>query len=104
PLAEQVQGLRAYATLDAVPGTIDQAIIAVPAAQVMATADQCIARGVKALQIFSAGFGEGPGAGDLQQALVEKARAGGTRVLGPNSLGLFNVADGFFGTFATALD
>ena len=26
------------------------------------------------------------------------------RVLGPNSLGLFNTADNFFGTFATALD
>ncbi|MEO5669360.1 MAG: acetate--CoA ligase family protein [Ramlibacter sp.] len=104
PGANEVQGIPAYASLDMVPGTIDQAIIAVPAAQVLAVAEQCIARGVKALQIFSAGFGEGPQARERQAALAARAREGGTRVLGPNSLGLFNVAEGFFGTFATALD
>jgi acetate---CoA ligase (ADP-forming) len=78
--------------------------VAVPAAQVPAVADQCIALGVKALQVFSAGFGEKVGGKKAEAALVAKARAAGMRILGPNSLGLFNTVDGFFGTFATALD
>ena len=104
PSVSVVQGVAAYKTLAEVGGSIDQAIVAVPSNQVMAVVDQCIARGVKALQVFSAGFGEGAGAVDAQRQLGDKARAAGIRLLGPNSLGLFNAVDGFFGTFATALD
>lgn len=104
PNAREVQGVPAYAGLEAIEGPIDQAIVAVPAPQVMAAVEQCLARGVRALQVFSAGFGEGPAAAALQQRLRERAAAAGARLLGPNSLGLFNAADGFFGTFATALD
>jgi acyl-CoA synthetase (NDP forming) len=104
PSAADVQGVPAFASLAAIDGPIDQAIVAVPAAQVLPVADDCIARGVKALQVFSSGFGEGPAAAQAQRVLRERARAGGMRILGPNSLGLFNAVDGFFGTFATALD
>lgn len=104
PSAREVQGVPAFASLDEIEGPVDQAIIAVPAAQVLATAQQCIARGVRAIQVFSAGFGEGRGAAEMQHRLRERAAAAGARILGPNSLGLFNVVDGFFGTFATALD
>ena len=104
PGASQVQGIAAFGALADIDGPIDQAIVAVPAGQVLAVADQCMALGVKALQIFSAGFGEGADAARDQAALARKARAAGMRILGPNSLGLFNTADGFFGTFATALD
>jgi acetate---CoA ligase (ADP-forming) len=104
PSAEQVQGVPAFATLAHIDGDIDQAIIAVPAAQVLATASACAERGVRALQIFSAGFGEGAGVEREMQQLLAQARRSGMRILGPNSLGLFNTATGFFGTFATALD
>ena len=104
PSSADVQGVPAFRSLAAIDEPIDQAIVAVPATQVLAVADECIARGVKALQVFSSGFGEGPAAAQAQQALRDKARAGGMRILGPNSLGLFNAVDGFFGTFATALD
>lgn len=104
PVASQVQGVRSFASLDAIDGAIDQAIIAVPASQVMGVLDQCIARGVRVTQIFSAGFGEGPGAEATLHELHHKADAAGMRILGPNSLGLFNAVDGYFGTFATALD
>jgi acyl-CoA synthetase (NDP forming) len=104
PTAREVQGIAAFASLEAIEGGIDQAIIAVPAAQVLATVRQCIARGVRALQVFSSGFGEGPDAAQGQLQLQAMAREAGVRILGPNSLGLFNAVDGFFGTFATALD
>lgn len=104
PSAREVQGVPTFASLAAIEGPVDQAIVAVPAAQVLAVAGECIARGVKALQVFSSGFGEGEGAAEAQRALKAAARASGLRILGPNSLGLFNARDGFFGTFATALD
>jgi acyl-CoA synthetase (NDP forming) len=110
PGAAEVQGLPAYASLAAIDGAIDQAIIAVPAARVLAVADECLERGVKVLQIFSAGFGQGlqaqgaQGALGAQAQLRERAARVGARILGPNSLGLFNAVDGYFGTFATALD
>jgi len=104
PGAAQVQGLPAVASLSEVEGPLDQAIVAVPAARVLGVIDECVARGVKAVQIFSAGFGEGPEAARQKAGLLERTRAAGLRVLGPNSLGLFNTAQGFFGTFATALD
>ena len=104
PAAASVQGLPCWPSLDALEGPLDQAIVAVPAAQALAVAEACIDRGVRALQVFSAGFGEGAGAAAALQRLRERAGAAGARILGPNSLGLFNTAAGFFGTFATALD
>jgi acyl-CoA synthetase (NDP forming) len=46
PSARQVQGVPAFASLAAIEGPVDQAIVAVPAAQVLAVAGECIARGV----------------------------------------------------------
>lgn len=101
PSAAEVQGVRAHRSLSEIQEPVDQAIIAVAGRQVLEVASESIAHGVKALQIFSAGFGDD--ANDTR-LLLERARAAGVRVLGPNNLGLFNAVDGFFGTFATALD
>lgn len=105
PGAATVQDIAASASLAAIAGEVEQAIIALPGRAVLGAVEECAAKGVRALQIFSAGFGEGGADGAREQAqLRERAAAAGMRVLGPNSLGLFNTADNFFGTFATALD
>ncbi|MBL8386270.1 MAG: CoA-binding protein, partial [Burkholderiales bacterium] len=105
PSAERVQELAAYPSLAAIPAEVDHAIIALPGKAVLGAVDECAAKGVRAVQVFSAGFGEGGESGRREQAeLRARAAAAGMRVLGPNSLGLFNTADSFFGTFATALD
>jgi acyl-CoA synthetase (NDP forming) len=105
PGAAEVQGVRAHRSLAEAPGEVEHAIIALPAPAVADALAECAAKGVKAVQVFAAGFGEADDAGRrAQAALAERARAAGMRLLGPNSLGLFSVACGFFGTFATALD
>ena len=105
PRATEVQGLRAYPGLRAIGAPVDQAIIAVPAEQAMAAFEDCVAVGVKSVVMFSAGFGEAGEAGmAMQRALVARARSAGIRVLGPNSLGLFNVAAGMFSTLVASLD
>jgi acyl-CoA synthetase (NDP forming) len=101
----EVQGLKAYASLDAVPGAVDLAVIAVPAATAPAALDDCIRKGVRAVIVFSSGFGEIDAAGRVvQDGMVAKCRAAGIPMIGPNSIGLFNAVHGLYATFMTSLD
>lgn len=91
PNATDVQGLAAYARVTDVPGDLDLAVITVPAAQVDAVLQDCIAKGVKAIVMITAGFGEtGPAGRDQETALLASVRAAGIRMIGPNCMGLLN--------------
>lgn len=105
PNRETVQGLRAYASLAAVPQTPDVALIAVPAALTEQAVRDCVDKGVGGAVIFSAGYAESGDDGlAIQQRVADIARSGGLRLLGPNCLGVFNPQIGFFGTFTQSLD
>jgi acetyl coenzyme A synthetase (ADP forming)-like protein len=96
PDAPEIDGLKAWPTVADVPGPVDLAIIVVPAARVADVVDDCIAKGVKALVVISAGFGETGGNGQaLETALVEKIRAAGIRMIGPNCMGIINTDPAF---------
>ncbi|MES2362045.1 MAG: acetate--CoA ligase family protein [Pseudomonadota bacterium] len=100
-----VQGLKAYKNITEVPGTVDQAIIIVPAAGVETALREAVGKGIKSVQILTAGFAEIDEAGKLQQQkLVDICRENGVRMLGPNSLGLLNLSNKFSATFSTALN
>ncbi|SHF26623.1 6-carboxyhexanoate-CoA ligase [Loktanella atrilutea] len=103
PTRETVQGLPAYASLADIPGPVDFVLIAVPAARVEHAVRDCAAKGVRCCLIFSSGFAE---VGDMaaQARLLDIARPAGLRILGPNCLGLFDAAHGFFPTFTATLD
>ncbi|MDO8678208.1 MAG: acetate--CoA ligase family protein [Acidobacteriota bacterium] len=91
PVAETIQGLKAYARVSDVPQDVDLAVIAVPAAQVAGAVDDCLARGVPAICIISAGFGEcGEEGRAREQVLVLRIRDAGCRLIGPNCMGLLN--------------
>jgi acetate---CoA ligase (ADP-forming) len=91
PAAEQIAGLRAYPSVKAIPQAVDLAVIVVPAVQVPSAVDDCIASGVKALVVISAGFGEtGEEGRAMETVLVEKIRAAGIRMIGPNCMGIIN--------------
>jgi acetyl coenzyme A synthetase (ADP forming)-like protein len=91
PAAAELQGVRAYRTLDAFAGPVDLAVVAVPADHVEGVVDQCLAKSVKAICIISAGFGECSDAGrEREKVIVEKARRAGCRVIGPNCMGVLN--------------
>lgn len=101
PAAEQIEGRRAYASLQAVGRPIDLAIFAVPAARTDPALDDAIAAGVRNIVMFSAGFAETGAQGEAaQQCLAAKARAAGIRLLGPNCLGFMNVARSVYATFS----
>lgn len=91
PTAGEIQGLRAYPRVVDVPGAVDLAIVAVPAANVLSAVDDCLAKGVGAICVISAGFGEAGAEGRaLERALLEKVRTAGCRLIGPNCMGLLN--------------
>ncbi len=86
-----VRGVRAYPTVRDIPDDVDRAVVAVPAESIDAVLDDCLAKGVKALVVVSAGFGEtGPDGRDSERRLVHAARAHGMRLIGPNALGVAN--------------
>lgn len=93
PATPAVSAIRTYPTLASLPEPADLAIVAVPAEQVPAVIDDCIAAKVRAVMVISAGFGEVNEAGRaLERSFAEKLRAAGIRLVGPNSLGLVNTS------------
>jgi acetyl coenzyme A synthetase (ADP forming)-like protein len=96
PTAETVGGIRACATVKDIPGDVDLAVIVVPAVNVASVVDDCLAKGVKAIVVISAGFAEVGREGQaLQAELVEKIRAAGVRMMGPNCMGIVNTDPAF---------
>ena len=105
PGRQTVQGLPSFASIDAVPEPVDVAVIAVSADKAMASLDECAAKGVRAAVVFSAGFAEtGDDGRALQERLARLARESGMRILGPNCLGIYNSAIGFYATFTATLE
>ena len=101
--ADVVQSLPAYRSVGEIPGAVDLAVVAVPAAHVLDIARQCAAAGVRALLVISAGFAEtGAEGAEGQRLLLEVCRQSGMRLIGPNCLGVLNTAPavGLNATFA----
>ncbi|NGN41506.1 acetate--CoA ligase family protein [Mesorhizobium sp. CGMCC 1.15528] len=105
PNRETVQGFKSYASVGVLPETPDVAILAVPSSGTIQALRECAERHVKAAIIFSAGFAEtGDEGRAMQDEIAGIARESGMRVLGPNCLGVFNAATGYYGTFSAILD
>ena len=93
PRAHDVQGLKAFAAVGDLPEHVDQAIICLSAHLVVPALEACAARGIKAATVFSSGFAEiGEAGRDVQNRIRDLARATGMRVLGPNCMGVMNLA------------
>ena len=89
--ADRVGGQVAYPALGDVPGEVDLAVVATPAATVPGIVRAAAAKGVQAVIVLSAGFAETGGEGAaLQAEAVAAARAGGVRLVGPNCFGVQN--------------
>lgn len=104
PKQAEIQGLPAWPSIDAIPGPVDLAIIAVPAAVAVDAVRAAADKGAKGAVVFSSGFAEMGEDGEREQRrMAEVARERGMRILGPNCLGFINVADKVAATFAPAV-
>ena len=105
PGRETVQGDTAWPSIDALPEVPDHVYVCVGTGAVIAAVEACAAVGVPVVSILADGFSEAGPEGEVRQArLTEIARTSGTRVLGPNSMGMVNCAEGIGLTVNAALD
>ncbi len=101
PNRRNVMGIKAYKDVASVPDAVDLAVIAVPAAAVPEVVRECVDAGVKGAVVLSAGFREtGPAGERLEHQVVEHARRGRMRIIGPNCMGVMRPHSGLNATFA----
>jgi acyl-CoA synthetase (NDP forming) len=82
----------AYPDIESIPDSIDHAFVMVPGPQLAEVIEACGRKKVPVVTVYSDGFAEsGPEGAIAQQALANRARALGIRLLGPNCIGLINV-------------
>lgn len=89
PKAQEIEGLKAYASLAETPDEVDYLYVAVNAAQVGDVLRSATGR-VKIAQVMSSGFSETEEGKALEGQLLESARQAGVRVIGPNCLGAYS--------------
>ena len=87
PAHQEINGVRVYASLAEVPEAVDLVIAAVPARLALETVKIAAARRIPFVHFFTSGFSE-VGNRELEEELVAAAREGGTRIVGPNCLGV----------------
>ncbi len=100
PGAGEIEGLKCYPSVAAIPDAVELAVIALPAQLVVDVMKDCQKKKVKGVVIISSGFSEIAGEGmERQRELVRLAAEGGIRILGPNTTGILNPAGRFTTTF-----
>jgi acyl-CoA synthetase (NDP forming) len=93
PNADEVMGVKAYASVVDIPKTVELAVIVVAAPRVPKVIRECVQKGIKAAVVVSGGFAESGGEGvKLEADLVKVAREGGMRFIGPNTMGHANTS------------
>lgn len=91
PGETEIMGHRAYARLRDVPEVVDLAAIALPPELCVEAMRDCAEAGARTALVLSGGFAEtGPDGQKRQDEMLEAARAGGVRLIGPNCFGLYN--------------
>ena len=88
--AHTILDLATVRSIDDLPGMIDLAVFAIPAADVPLALDQAGRKGVRAAVVLSAGFFEmGAHGRKLGQQLTRVTENTGIRLIGPNCMGIF---------------
>ncbi|MBZ0298027.1 MAG: acetate--CoA ligase family protein, partial [Anaerolineae bacterium] len=104
PKRPSVLGIKAYPSIGAIREQVDLAVIATPAPTVPGIIAECVDVGVRGAIVISAGFKErGPEGAELERQILEEAREGNMRIIGPNCLGVMSPLTGLNATFAGAM-
>src|SRR5512144_102672 len=104
PKRASILGIKAYPTIMAVPEVVDLIVVVTPAASIPGIIKEAVEIGVKSAIIISAGFKEtGPQGAELERQILEHARRGNMRIIGPNCLGVMSPVSGLNATFATTI-
>ena len=100
PKRDEVQGQKAYSTLEEIDEAVDLAVVATPAKSIPGIVEECGEHGVKMMLILSAGFRETGAEGRrLEDQITQLVRRHGIRLMGPNCLGIIRPDRGLNITF-----
>ncbi|MFC7234741.1 acetate--CoA ligase family protein [Halosegnis marinus] len=104
PGRDSVLGYPCHPDLASVPGRVDLAVVVVPPDAVLDVVREAGERGVPAVAVITAGFGEAGAEGAARERdLVAAAEAYGIDLVGPNSLGVMSTRSGLNATFGPAM-
>jgi len=85
----EILGRKTYHSIGEIPEPVDFVYISTPASSVPRIIEDCVAKGVRAVEIFTAGFSEvGEEGRRLEQEIVALAK-GNLRIIGPNCFGVY---------------
>ncbi len=92
PRGGEISGLTVFRSIKEIPEPVDYVVVTIPRENVPGLLDDCAAKKVKVVHFFTAGFGElgDIAASRLENILIEKARFGGFRIIGPNCIGIYS--------------
>jgi acyl-CoA synthetase (NDP forming) len=96
PKLNEFNGLKVYPTVRDIPESVDLAIVTIPAHLTPQFMEDCVYKGVKFVQFYTAGFSEtGEEEGiKLERELLKIANRGGVRIIGPNCMGVYSPKSG----------
>jgi acetyltransferase len=97
PKHRDIDGEAVFASIAALPGVPDLAVICTPPATVPGLIAELAAKGTRAVIVLTAGFTR-----EQKQSMLDAARPTCLRVLGPNGLGLLSPAIGLNASFVHA--
>lgn len=104
PKRDSVLGVKAYPDLKSIPKKVELVVVVTPAKTVPQIIREAASLGIPAAVIISAGFKEmGPPGIALEQEILQTARKGKMRIIGPNCLGVMNPLAKFNATFAAGI-
>ncbi len=88
---KEMLGVQCHRTLREIPGPVDHVISCIPYHQVLPLVEDCVAKRVRCLHLYTARMAETQLKErlDLQRKIINMAREGGVRVIGPNCMGLY---------------
>jgi acyl-CoA synthetase (NDP forming) len=96
PRYDDIDGIRCYPDVAALPAAPDTAVVVVGARRVPRALADCAAAGVRSATVIAGGFGElGDDGARLEEEIRSIQRESGLRLVGPNTAGLMNIVDAY---------
>ena len=94
--ASEVLGVPTFRSVRDLPEDVDYVISAIPNRDIIDLVEACVSKNAKVLHLFTARFSETGFEKEtqLEYEMLEKARAGGLRIIGPNCMGLYYPKEG----------
>lgn len=92
PREPEILGVHAYPSVAAIDAEIDLGLVCTPAKTLPAIIEECGRKGIKGVIVLAGGFSEaGPAGASLEEEALRTAHEYGTRIIGPNTSGVFNL-------------